>query len=163
MIFDIQTLTFVHVVISLLGIGSGFVVMFGLLKGKRLDGWTALFLATTVATSVTGFFFPFKQFTPAHGVGVVSLVALTAAILARYGRRLVGHWRWVYMVSAVLSLYLNVFVAIVQAFQKITALKALAPTQSELPFLLAQFVALALFVALGIISTIRFRVAPSQP
>jgi hypothetical protein len=163
MIFDIQTLTFIHVVISLLGIGSGFVVMFGLLKGKRLDGWTALFLATTVATSVTGFFFPFKQFTPAHGVGVVSLVALTAAILARYGRRLVGHWRWVYVASAVLSLYLNVFVAIVQAFQKITALKALAPTQSELPFLLAQLVALALFVALGIVSTIRFRDAPSQP
>jgi hypothetical protein len=155
----LQTLTFVHVVISQAGIGSGFVVMFGLLKGKRLDGWTALFLATTVATSVTGFFFPFKQLTPAHGVGVVSLVALAAAIYARYSRRLVGHWRWVYVVGAVFSLYLNVFVAIVQAFQKIPALKALAPTQSEPPFLLAQLVALALFVALGVVSTIRFRVA----
>jgi hypothetical protein len=159
MIFDLQTLTLVHVVISLLGIGSGFVVVFGLLKGERLDGWTAFFLVTTVATSVTGFFFPFTQFTPAHGVGVVSLIALAVAIPARYAWHLAGHWRWVYVVGAVLSLYLNVFVAIVQAFQKISALKALAPTQSELPFLLAQLVALLLFVALGIISTIRFRVA----
>jgi hypothetical protein len=93
--------------------------MFGLLKGKRLDGWTALFLASTVATGETGFFFPFKQFTPAHVVGVVSLVALAAAIFARYARRLAGHWRWVYVAGAVFSLYLNVFVAIVRAFQKI--------------------------------------------
>jgi hypothetical protein len=159
MIVDLQTLTFVHVVISLVGIGSGFAVMFGLLKGERLDGWTALFLASTVAASVTGFFFPFKQFTPAHGVGSISLVVLAVAIPARYAWDLAGHWRWVYVVGAVLSLYLNVFVAIVQAFQKIPVLKALAPTQSELPFLLTQFVALALFVALGIVSTIRFRVA----
>ncbi len=155
---DIQILTFVHVVISLVGIGSGFVVMFGLLKAKALDGWTALFLATTVATSVTGFFFPFKQFTPAHGVGVISLAVLAAAIPARYARRLAGHWRWVYVVGTVLSLYLNVFVAIVQAFQKIPAVKALAPTQSELPFLLTQLVALGLFIALGIVATIRFRI-----
>jgi hypothetical protein len=159
MIFDLQTLTIVHVVISLLGIGSGFVVVLGLLKGERLDGWTALFLAAMVATSLTGFFFPFKQFTPAHGVGVVSLIALAVAIPARYAWHLAGHWRWVYVIGAVLSLYLNVFVAIVQAFQKIPHLKALAPTQSELPFLLTQLVALALFVALGIVSTIRFHVA----
>jgi hypothetical protein len=159
MILDLPTLTFVHVIISLVGIGSGFVVMFGLLKGKRLDGWTALFLAATVATSVTGFFFPFKQFTPAHGVGIVSLVALAAAIPARYAWRLASHWRWVYVVSAVLALYLNVFVGVVQAFQKIPALNTLAPTQSELPFLLTQLVVLSLFIALGIVTSIRFRVA----
>jgi magnesium-transporting ATPase (P-type) len=112
-----------------------------------------------VATSVTGFFFPFQKFTPAHGVGIISLIALAAAIPARYAWRLAGHWRWVYVVSAVLALYLNVFVGVVQAFQKIPALNALAPTQSELPFLLAQLVVLALFVALGIVTTIRFRVA----
>jgi hypothetical protein len=159
---DLQTLTFVHVVISLVAIGSGFAVMFGLFKGRRLDGWTALFLATTVATSVTGFFFPFKQFTPAHGFGIISLAVLAAAIPARYLWRLAGHWRWIYVVGAVLCLYLNVFVAIVQAFQKISALKALAPTQSELPFLITQFVALASFVVLGIVTTIRFRVAQPE-
>lgn len=159
MILDLPTLTFVHLVISLVGIGSGFVVMFGLLKGKRLDGWTALFLAATVATSVTGFFFPFEQFTPAHGVGIVSLVALAAAIPARFAWRLASRWRWVYVVSAVLALYLNVFVGVMQAFQKIPVLNALAPTQSELPFLLTQLAVLALFIALGIVTTIRFRVA----
>src|SRR6266498_3622004 len=122
MILDLPTLTFVHVVISLVGIGSGFVVMFGLLKGKRLDGWTALFLTTTAATSVTGFFFPFKQFTPAHGVGIVSLLALAAATPARYAWRLASHWRWVYLVSAVLALFLNVFAGATQAFTILLAL-----------------------------------------
>src|SRR5262245_42125028 len=134
----LQTLTFVHVLISLLAIGSGFIVMFGLLSGRRLNGWTAFFLITTVATSVTGFFFPFKKFTPAIGVGIVSLIVLTAAISARYAFALVGGWRRIYVVGAVIALYLNVFVLIVQAFQKIPPLNALAPTQSEPPFLLTQ-------------------------
>jgi hypothetical protein len=153
----LQTLTFVHVLISLLAIGSGFIVMFGLLSGTRLNGWTAFFLITTVATSVTGFFFPFKKFTPAIGVGIVSLIVLAAAIAARYAFSLAGGWRRIYVAGAVIALYLNVFVLIVQAFQKIPALNALAPTQSEPPFLLTQLFALAFFIALGIGTTIRFK------
>lgn len=159
MIFDLTTLSSIHVAISRVGIGSGFVVLFGLLTGRRLNGWTALFLTTTVATSVTGFFFPFQKFTPAHGVGVVSLVALAAAIPARYAFHLSGSWRRSYVVGAALALYLNVFVGIVQAFQKVPALKALAPTQSEPPFLFTQLAVLALFVALGTVAAIRFRTA----
>src|SRR5215207_4585675 len=130
MIFDLETFTLIHVVISLVGIGSGFVVVYGLLTGRRLRGWTALFLATTVATSVTGFGFPAERLLPAHKVGVVSLAVLALAILARYAFRMAGAWRWIYVVGAVVSLYLNVFVGVVQAFQKVPALKALAPTQS---------------------------------
>ena len=151
------TFTKVHVVISLIAIFAGFVVTFGLLTAKRLDGWTALFLVTTVATSVTGFFFPFHGFTPAVGVGIVSLVVLAIAIFARYGRQLNGAWRWIYVVTAMLALYLNFFVLIAQSFQKVPALKALAPTQSEPPFLVAQLVAFALFVVLTIFAAIRFR------
>jgi hypothetical protein len=160
MIFDLETFTIIHVAISLVGIGSGFVVMYGLLTGKRLNGWTVLFLATTVATSATGFGFPFDHLLPSHKVGIISLVVLAIAILARYGFRLAGTWRWIYVVSAVVALYLNVFVAIVQAFQKVPALKAMAPTQSEPPFLLTQLVVLALFVALAFVAAIRFRIQP---
>ncbi|HYP26593.1 MAG TPA: hypothetical protein VE262_07740 [Blastocatellia bacterium] len=160
MIFDIKTFTFLHVVISLVGIGSGFVVMFGLLSGRRLNGLTAIFLASTVATSVTGFGFPADRLLPSHIVGFISLVVLAVAILARYALRLAGAWRWVYVVSAVASLYLNVFVGIVQAFQKVPALKAMAPTQSEPPFLLTQLAVMGLFVALAIVSAVRFRAEP---
>ena len=155
-----STFTLVHVLLSLAGIGSGFVVIFGLLTGKRLDGWTALFLATTVATSVTGFLFPFEHLLPSHKVGMISLVVLAVAILARYAFHLTGAWRRVYVISAVVALYLNVFVAVVQAFLKVPALKALAPTQKELPFLVAQLVVIALFVALGIFAAKRFRNDP---
>ncbi len=158
MILAIYTL--VHVVISLAGIFSGFVVLFGLLAGKRLDGWTKFFLITTVATSVTGFFFPFHGFTPAIGVGIISLLVLSVAIFARYPRQLAGRWRWIYVVTAMIALYLNVFVAIVQAFEKVPVLKALAPTQSEPPFKLTQLVVLALFVVLTIVGVIRFRLEP---
>ena len=102
--------TFIHVLISLVGIFTGLVVLFGLLAGKRLDGWTKWFLITTVATSVTGFFFPFHGFTPAIGVGIISLLVLAMAIYAHYLRHLIGHWRWIYVVTAVIALYLNVFV-----------------------------------------------------
>jgi hypothetical protein len=144
----------------LIGIGSGLVVMFGLLTAKRLDRWTALFLASTVATSVTGFFFPFHGFTPAIAVGVISLFILAVAILARYGRRLADPWRWIYVISAMVALYLNVFVSIVQLFQKVPTLKAMAPTQSEPPFLVTQLVVLALFVVLTVAAAIKFRVEP---
>ena len=155
-----NTFTIVHVVISLIGIGSGLVVLAGLLAAKRLDGWTALFLVSTVATSVTGFFFPFHGFTPAIAVGIISLLVLAVASFARYGRRLAGAWRWVYVITAMVALYLNVFVLIVQLFQKVPALKALAPTQSEPPFLLTQLVVLALFVVLAIVAAIKFRIEP---
>jgi hypothetical protein len=157
-----DTFTKVHVIISLIGIASGLVVMVGLLTAKRLDGWTALFLASTVLTSVTGFFFPFHGFTPAIGVGIISLVLLAIAIIARYPFHLRGSWRWIYVVTAMLSLYLNVFVLVVQLFQKIPALKALAPTQSELPFQFTQLLVLVLFIALTILAVIRFRIEPAR-
>jgi hypothetical protein len=155
-----STFTLVHVVLSLVGIFTGFIVMFGLLAGKRLEAWTAIFLASTVATSVTGFGFPFHKFLPPHYVGVISLFVLAIALLARYAFHLRGAWRWIYIVSAVIALYLNVFVAVVQAFQKVPALKAVAPTQAEPPFLIAQLVVFALFVVLAILATKRFAPAP---
>ncbi len=146
MIFGMTTFTIVHAVLSLIGIFSGFVVVFGLLTAKRLDGWTALFLMSTVATSVTGFLFPFDRFLPSHAVGILSLIVLAVALLARYARHLAGAWRWVYVVTAVIL--------------KVPALKAIAPTQSELPFVLAQIVVLSLFVAVAIAAAIRFRNLP---
>ena len=157
MFSHMTTFTKVHVVISLIAIFAGFVVTFGLLTAKRLDGWTALFLVMTLLTSVTGFFFPFHGFTPAIAVGIVSLVVLAIAIFARYGRGLNRAWRWIYVVNAMLALYLNVFVLIVQLFQKVTALKSLAPTQAEPPFQVAQLGALVIFVVLTIFAAIRFR------
>jgi uncharacterized membrane protein SirB2 len=135
------------------------VVLFGLLTGKRLDGWTAVFLATTVATSVTGFGFPFHHFSPPHYVGVISLVVLAIAIVARYSLHLAA-WRRIYVITAVIALYLNVFVGIVQAFQKVPALRGLAPKQSEPPFLITQVVVIALFIVLATIAARRFRTEP---
>jgi hypothetical protein len=120
--------TAAHVVISLAGIESGLVVVYGLITGKRFDTWTVIFLASTVATRVTGFFFPFERFLPSHAVGIVSLVVLAVAILARYTRHLAGAWRLACVISAVIALYLNVFVLIAQLFLKIPALKEIAPT-----------------------------------
>ncbi len=157
-----QTLTVVHVVISLIGILSGLVVMLGMLARQRLDSWTGLFLATTAATSVTGFFFPFHGFTPAIGVGIISLIVLAVAILARYAGHLAGAWRWTYVVSASVALYFNVFVLVVQLFEKVPALKALAPTQSEPPFAVTQLIVLIVFVVLAIAASIRFRVLPEN-
>ena len=157
MILGMTTFTFVHVVISLLGILSGLVVLFGLIAGKRLDGWTSLFLVTTVATSVTGFMFPFHKLLPSHVVGVISLVVLAIAIVARYSRHLAGGWRRTYVISSVIALYLNVFVLIVQLFEKVPALNAMAPTQSEPPFKITQVVVMAIFVVLGIFSAKGFR------
>jgi hypothetical protein len=155
-----STFTLVHVLLSLLGIGSGLVVIFGLLTGKRLDGWTALFLVTTVATSVTGFGFPFDHLLPSHKVGILSLVVLTVAILARYVFHLRGAWSRIYAISAVVALYFNVFVLVVQAFLKVPALKALAPKQTEPPFLIAQLVVLVIFIVITILAAKRFRNEP---
>jgi hypothetical protein len=153
----LRVYTLVHVLISLAGIFSGLVVLFGLLANRRLDGWTKWFLITTVATSVTGFGFPLHHFGAPHVVGIISLIVLGIAIYARYPRQLAGAWRWIYVVSALVALYLNVFVGVVQAFQKVPALQALAPTQTEPPFQLTQLVVLALFVMLTIGAAIRFR------
>ena len=157
MFSNLSPFTKLHVAISLIGIVSGLVLMFGLLVGRRLYGWTELFLISTLLTSMTGFFFPFHGVTPAIVVGIISLVLLAVAIVARYARHLAGAWRWIYVVTAMISLYLNVFVLIVQLFQKVPALKALAPTQSEPPFVVVQLVVLALFVVLTITAAIRSR------
>jgi hypothetical protein len=152
------TFTLLHVILSLVGILSGFVVVFGLLNAKKLDLWTSLFLLTTVATSVTGFFFPFQRLLPSHILGIISLIVLAIAIIALYGFHLAGVWRRVYVVSAVSALYFNMFVLVVQLFQKVAALKALAPTQSEPPFLVSQLMLLLLFIALGVSAAKKFRV-----
>jgi hypothetical protein len=149
-------ITFVHVALSLIGILSGLVVAYGLLSAKRLDGWTGVFLATTVLTSVTGFFFPFHKFLPSHAVGIVSLVVLVISLYARYGRKMSGGWRRTYVITAMVALYLNVFVLVAQLFMKVPALQALAPTQSEPPFVVAQGTVLLLFVLLSVFATIRF-------
>lgn len=153
---SIETFTVVHVVISLIGIVTGIIVLFGMFGANRLDGWTALFLLTTVLTSVTGFLFPISGFTPALGVGIVSLVLLALALLGFYAFRLAGAWRWIYVVTATVALYLNCFVAVVQAFQKLSVLQPLAPTQSEPPFQIAQGVLLVLFIVAGILAVRRF-------
>ena len=146
----------VHVVLSLVGIVSGIVVVYGLLTRKRFDGWTATFLATTILTSVTGFPLPPFGFDPPRAVGVISLVLLGMAVVALYIFRLAGAWRWIYVVTATAALYFNVFVAVVQAFQKLPFLHALAPTQSEPPFVVTQVVVLLIFIALGVLGVMRF-------
>ncbi len=160
---SISTFTLVHVVLSLIGIFSGVIVLFGMFSAKRLHGWTALFLATTVLTSVTGFLFPSAGFTPAQGVGIVSLLVLAIAILALYVFRLAGAWRWIYVAGAVVALYFNVFVAVVQAFEKLPVLKTLAPTQSAPPFLVTQLVVMAVFIVLGIVAVRSFHPEIEHP
>jgi len=158
---SLSTFTLVHVIISLAGLGTGFIVLFGLLNGKRLDGWTAIFLTTTVLTSVTGFMFPFEGLKPSYILAAMSLVLLAVAIWARYGAHLAGAWRGTYVVTAAIALYFNCFVAVVQAFSKIPALHAMAPTQTtEPPFLVAQSVVLAIFVWLTWRAAKRFHIAP---
>jgi hypothetical protein len=157
---SLSAFTALHAVISLVGIVAGVVVLFGMIGDKRLTGWTALFLATTVATSVTGFMFPSAGVDPAQVVGGISLLVLAIALIALYGRHLVGFWRPTYIVCAVLALYLNAFVGVVQAFQKVSFLQPLAPTQSEPPFKAAQLVVLLIFVAAGFLAVRRFHRLP---
>jgi hypothetical protein len=154
-----DTFTQVHVILSLVGIVSGLIVLFGMLGAKKLNGWAALFLATTVLTSVTGFFFPVSGFMPSHAIGILSLVFLAAAIIAFYVYRLAGPWRWIYVVGAVVALYFNVFVGVVQAFMKVPFLEPLAPTQSEPPFLVAQLAVMTIFVVLGVLAVRKFHPA----
>jgi hypothetical protein len=156
---SLSAFTTLHVVISLIGIATGLIVLYGMLAGHRMNGWTALFLLTTILTSVTGFLFPFNGWLPSHAVGAISLVVLAAAVFALYVFRLSGAWRWIYVASALAALYLNVFVGVVQAFQKLAVLQPLAPTQSEPPFAIAQLVVLAIFLAAGFLAVRRFHPA----
>ena len=164
MIWGLSTSIFtaVHVVLSLVGIFAGLIVMFGLVGGKRFDGWTAVFLVTTAATSVTGFGFPFDHLLPSHKVGIVSLLVLPVAIAARYAFHLAGAWRRIYVITAAVALYLNIFVLVVQLFLKVPALKAIAPTQKEPPFVIAQIAVLVLFGVLAARATIRFGALPKR-
>jgi hypothetical protein len=156
----LQIYTIIHTLISLVALFAGFIVLFGFLTGNRVDGWTKWFLISLVATTVTGFFFPFHGFTPAIGLGLISLPILAFTIYARYPKNVAGAWRWIYVIGAVISLYFNVFVGVVQSFEKIPALHAMAPTQTEQPFKLTQLIVLSLFVVLAIIAAIRFRPEP---
>ena len=149
---SISTFTSLHVILSLIGIAAGFVVVAGMLGSKRLEGWTGLFLVTTILTSVTGYFFPRDQVLPSHIVGALSLAVLAIAVLAFYCYRLGHSWRWIYVVTGLIALYLNVFVAVAQAFQKLPFLNPLAPKGSEPPFVIAQVVVLATFIAIGAIA-----------
>jgi hypothetical protein len=153
--------TTIHVAISLIAIVTGLIAVFEMNGNKRLGLWNAIFIWTTVATSVTGFGFPITGMTPGIIVGIISLVLLAVALAALYGQHFAGPWRWIYVVTAIAALWFNVFVLIVQSFQKIEALKALAPTQSEPPFQIAQGVALVLLVVLAIMALRKFRPLPA--
>ena len=154
---SVGAFTVLHVVITLVAIGSGLIVVGGMFASHKLPVTTALFLFTTALTSVTGFLFPIHGFTPALGVGIVACVILAVALFALYKEHLVGAWRWIYAMTAVASLYLNVFVLVVQSFVKVSALNALAPTQSEPPFAITQAVVLAIFILIALIAVVKFR------
>jgi hypothetical protein len=159
MVFGISlsAYTTIHVIISLIAIATGFMAVFQMIANKPLGIWNTIFLWTTIATSVTGFGFPITGITPGIVVGIISLVILAVALLALYSQYLAGPWRWIYVITAIVALWFNVFVLIVQAFQKIPSLKTLAPTQSEPPFQIAQGAALVLFVVLAILAVRKFR------
>jgi hypothetical protein len=153
---SLATYTLIHVLISVIGIGSGLVVLYGLLVGKPLNGITAIFLVSTLLTSATGFGFPFEHLLPSHKLAILSFIVLALAFPARYLFHMTGSWRWIYAVTASIALYFNVFVLIVQSFEKVPSLKAAAPTQKEPPFLIAQLVVLVAFAILTILAAVRF-------
>jgi hypothetical protein len=156
---SLSAFTMLHVIISLIGIVSGIVVLFGLLGSHRMPGWTALFLLTTILTSATGFGFPFTQLLPSHMIGILSLVLLAIVCVALYGMKLTGAWRWIYAVTAMIALYLNIFVLIIQGFLKIPALTALAPGNppSGPVFAVVQGLVLVVFVIVIVGTVRRFR------
>lgn len=163
MIFGFSTSVFIHIVISLIGIATGFVTLFGWIAGQRRDKWTSIFLIATVATSVTGFFLPADRFMPSHAVGILSLIALALAYFAQYGGKLAGGWRRTFVITATLAQYFNVFVLVAQLFAKVPSLKALAPTQAEPPFAVAQGIVLLLFILLGFLAVRRFPAGALRP
>jgi hypothetical protein len=149
MAFNLQTFTLIHVLLSLAGIISGLVVVGGLASGQRLGDWAAIFFVTTALTSITGFGFPTNALLPSHIVGAISLIVLAVVLVAQI-KRLAGPWRRIYSAGVVLATYLNSFVLVVQLFRRVPDLSALAPTQSEPPFAIAQLLVLASFVWLGV-------------
>jgi hypothetical protein len=157
MFFGVSPLQSAHVLVSLFAIAIGLWVLFGLITARRMPVATVLFLATTLITTLSGFLLPIKGFTPAVGTGIVSTLVLAVTLWARYGAKMQGRWRGAYVVGAVISLYLNVFVLVAQLFLKVPALKALAPTGTEPAFGVAQLVTLALFVGAGVLAWKRFR------
>ena len=161
MLLSITTFTLIHVLLSVIGIVTGLVVAGGLAGGRQLERWTIVFLVTTVATSATGFGFPFVTFLPSHAVGIVSLVVLAIVIVARYVKRLAGPWRRIYAIGVVLATYLNTFVLVVQLFRRLPALIAAAPTQSEPPFAITQALVLLLFAWLTIAADKGLRPVPA--
>ena len=154
---SIGAFTLLHVIITLVAIGSGLIVVGGIFASHKLPVTTALFLFTTALTSVTGFLFPIHGLTPALGVGILACVILAVALFALYKEHLVGAWRWIYVITAIVSLYLNVFVLVAQSFMKVAALNALAPTQSEPPFAITQAAILVIFILIGLIAAANFR------
>jgi hypothetical protein len=161
---SLQTFTLVHVIITLIAIAAGLVVLLGMLGSHRLPGWTAIFLLTTVLTSVTGFMFPIHGFTPALGVGAISMVLLAIALFALYLKRLAGAWRWIYVVTAVTALWFNIFVLIVQSFEKVKLLNPLAPQVGppfpepvNTHFVIAQAAGLIIVFGLDMIAAFKFR------
>jgi len=154
---SVEPFTHLHVIITLVAIGSGLIVVGGMFASHNLPGTTALFLFTTALTSVTGFLFPVHGFTPALGVGILACVILAVALFALYKEHLAGAWRWIYVITAIASLYFNVFVLVVQSFVKVSALNTLAPTQSEPPFAITQATMLVIFILIGFIAVIKFR------
>jgi hypothetical protein len=154
---DSQTFTLFHVAISLAAIGTGFIVVYGLFTSNRMTGITALFLATTALTSLTGFLFHRPHILPSHVVGAIAMVVVAVTVLALYSFHLRGKWRSVYVIGATLSLYFNMFVLVAQAFLKIPSLHVLAPTGTEPPFAVAQGVVLLVFVVIGVMAIRRFR------
>ena len=158
---SLSTFTALHVLISLIGIGSGVVVVYGFLRAKKLNGITAIFLSSTALTSLTGFLFPVQHLMPSHIVGILSLVVLAIAAIARYPQRMQRSWRWIYVAGAMAGFYFNTFVLVAQSFMKVPALHALAPTQKEPPFAVAQLGVLALFIVLGYFAVKRFQLEPS--
>ena len=149
MIFDLLAFTLIHVVLSIIGIIAGLVVTGGLMAGVRMRGWTGVFFVTTVLANVTGFGFPFATVLPSHIVGALSLLILAASVVAWYGKRLSGGWRFIFVVTAVAALYLNVFVLFAQLFAKVPAMIAIAPTQQSPAFVVTNLLVLALFIVLG--------------
>lgn len=154
--FNLQTYTIIHVLISLAAIVSGMVMTGGLFESRRLPRPTRVFLSTTALTSLTGFGFPFDHLLPSHIVGLLTLGMLIIATFARYGRGLAGHWRWIYVVGAMTAFYFNVFVLVVQTFRKIPPLHNLAPTESEAPLAFTQLAVLAVFIVLTVITSATF-------
>jgi hypothetical protein len=155
----LHTFTLIHVLISFLAIASGLIVMYGFFKNQRLDQWTAVFLTTTALTSITGFLFPITGVTPAIKLGIISLVVLAVSIVTRYPLHLA--WRKTYVITVCAAFYFNIFVLVVQSFEKVPDLRALAPTQTEPPFAIAQIFVLAMFVVLTVFAVKRFRVETS--